>query len=123
MAFSYDAAGQLLSEDSSTGNLGYRYDELGNLIHLELPDGRKVNHLYYGSCHLHQIVSVRPSHLPNSSIKGDGVRVFLSGRDRPYRKDFHAPTKLLPQTVQSPGPPGMPATRSDDFQRSHTSWH
>ena len=23
------------------------------------------------------------SHLPNSSIKGDGVRVFLSGRDRP----------------------------------------
>ena len=28
-------------------------------------------------------VSVQPSHLPNSSIKGDGVRVFLSGRDRP----------------------------------------
>lgn len=28
-------------------------------------------------------VSVRPSHLPNSSIKGDGVRVFLSGRYRP----------------------------------------
>ena len=34
--------------------------------------------------------------LPNSSIKGDGVRVFLSGRDHPYRRDFHAPTKLLP---------------------------
>ncbi|WP_275672277.1 E2/UBC family protein, partial [Pseudomonas tohonis] len=42
-------------------------------------------------------VSVRPTHLPNSSIKGDGVRVFLSGRDSPYRRDFHAPTKLLPQ--------------------------
>ncbi|MGQ7957043.1 tyrosine-type recombinase/integrase [Pseudomonas sp. SP16.1] len=28
-------------------------------------------------------VSVQPSHLPNSSIKGDGVRVFLSGRVRP----------------------------------------
>ncbi|WP_158177969.1 hypothetical protein [Pseudomonas viridiflava] len=40
-------------------------------------------------------VSVRPSHLPNSSIKGDGVRVFLSGRDRPYRQDLNAPTKLL----------------------------
>ncbi|WP_147392744.1 hypothetical protein, partial [Pseudomonas aeruginosa] len=42
-------------------------------------------------------VSVRPTHLPNSSIKDDGVRVFLSGRDSPYRRDFHAPTKLLPQ--------------------------
>ena len=29
------------------------------------------------------VVSVQPSHLPNSSIKGDGVRVFLSGRVRP----------------------------------------
>jgi hypothetical protein len=28
-------------------------------------------------------VSVWPSHLQNSRIKGDGVRVFLSGRDRP----------------------------------------
>ena len=28
-------------------------------------------------------VSVRPTHLPNLSIKGDGVRVFLSGRDSP----------------------------------------
>ncbi len=28
-------------------------------------------------------VSVWGSHLPNSSIKGDGVRVFLSGRYRP----------------------------------------
>ncbi len=42
------------------------------------------------------MVSVRPTHLPNLSIKGDGVRVFLSGRDSPYRRDFHAPTKLLP---------------------------
>ena len=29
-------------------------------------------------------VSVQPSHLPNSSIKADGVRVFLIGRDSPY---------------------------------------
>lgn len=63
------------------------------------------------------------THLPNSSIKGDGVRVFISGRDRPYRQDFHAPTKLLSQTIQSPSRPGMPATRSHDFQRSHSSRH
>jgi hypothetical protein len=47
-------------------------------------------------------VSVRSTHLPNSRIKGDGVSVFLSGRDHRYRQDLHAPTKLLPETVQSP---------------------
>lgn len=69
------------------------------------------------------IVSVQPSHLPNSSIKGDGVRVFLSRRDSPYRRDFHAPTKLLPQTVQGPGCSGVPATRCDRFQRCHPPRH
>jgi hypothetical protein len=63
------------------------------------------------------------SRLPNSSIKGYGVRVFLSGRDRLYRQDFHAQTKLLPQTVQSPSRPGVPATWSNDFQRSNPSRH
>lgn len=24
---------------------------------------------------------------------------ILSGRDHPYRQDFHAPTQLLPQTI------------------------
>ncbi|WP_326839247.1 DUF4113 domain-containing protein [Pseudomonas sp. BIGb0427] len=43
-----------------------------------------------------EMVSVRRTHLPDSSFKGDGVRVFLSGRDHPYRQDLHAPTKLLP---------------------------
>jgi YD repeat-containing protein len=37
------------------GTLGYDYDPLGNLTTLILTDGRKVNHLYYGSGHLHQI--------------------------------------------------------------------
>lgn len=50
------------------------------------------------------------SHLPNSSIKDDDVRVFLSGRDRPYSQGFHAPTKLLVQTVQSLGRPEIPET-------------
>lgn len=68
-------------------------------------------------------VSVQPSHLPNSSIKGDGVRVFLSGRDSPYRRDFHAPTKLLPQTVQGPGCSGVPATRCERIQRCHPPRH
>jgi uncharacterized protein RhaS with RHS repeats len=35
--------------------LAYRYDELGNLETLTLPDQRQLNHLYYGSGHLHQL--------------------------------------------------------------------
>ena len=50
-----DALGQLLSETNSAGLLQYDYDELGNLQTLTLPDQRQLNHLYYGSGHLHQI--------------------------------------------------------------------
>ncbi|MEG0245118.1 MAG: DUF6531 domain-containing protein, partial [Pseudomonas sp.] len=53
--YTYDATGQLLSETNSAGLLHYRYDELGNLQTLTLPDQRKLNYLYYGSGHLHQI--------------------------------------------------------------------
>jgi RHS repeat-associated protein len=55
IAFAYDALGQLLTEQSVAGSLNYHYDELGNLIQTQLPDGRWVNRLYYGSGHLHQI--------------------------------------------------------------------
>lgn len=71
----------------------------------------------------HSTVSVQPSHLSNSSIKGDGVRIFLSTRDRPYRQDFHAPTKLLPETIQGPGRSEMPATWSNRFQCRHQPLH
>ena len=53
--YTYDALGQLLSETNSAGLLQYNYDELGNLETLTLPDQRQLNHLYYGSGHLHQI--------------------------------------------------------------------
>lgn len=55
LAFAYDAVGQLLAEQSTSGNLQHHYDELGNLIQTQLPDGRWLNRLYYGSGHLHQI--------------------------------------------------------------------
>lgn len=53
--YTYDATGQMLSETNSAGLLQYHYDELGNLQTLTLPDQRKLNYLYYGSGHLHQI--------------------------------------------------------------------
>ncbi|WP_349974183.1 hypothetical protein [Pseudomonas sp. WHRI 8519] len=34
------------------GVLGYEYESLSTLT---MPDGRKVNNLYYGSAHLHQL--------------------------------------------------------------------
>ncbi|WP_434628399.1 RHS repeat-associated core domain-containing protein [Pseudomonas sp. Z6-14] len=55
LSFAYDALGQLLAENSAAGSLQHHYDELGNLIQTQLPDGRWVNRLYYGSGHLHQI--------------------------------------------------------------------
>ncbi|WP_413793244.1 MULTISPECIES: RHS repeat-associated core domain-containing protein [unclassified Pseudomonas] len=55
LSFVYDALGQLLAENSAGGSLQHHYDELGNLIQTQLPDGRWVNRLYYGSGHLHQI--------------------------------------------------------------------
>jgi YD repeat-containing protein len=55
LGFAYDALGQLLAEQGSAGTLHHHYDELGNLIQTQLPDGRWLNRLYYGSGHLHQI--------------------------------------------------------------------
>ncbi|OIN13370.1 type IV secretion protein Rhs, partial [Pseudomonas extremorientalis] len=55
LGFAYDALGQLVTEQSSAGGLHHHYDELGNLIQTQLPDGRWLNRLYYGSGHLHQI--------------------------------------------------------------------
>ena len=55
LRFSYDPLGRLIEEAGPHGILGYHYDPLDNLSTLTLPDGRALNHLYYGSGHLHQI--------------------------------------------------------------------
>jgi RHS repeat-associated protein len=55
LKFTYDALGRLIEDQSAAGSLKHRYDELGNLLQTQLPDGRWLNHLYYGSGHLHQI--------------------------------------------------------------------
>jgi len=55
LEYSYDLLGRLTEEITPAGTLGYEYDPLSNLNTLTLPDSRKVNHLYYGSGHLHQL--------------------------------------------------------------------
>lgn len=55
----YDALGRLTQEGSHVRGCGHTlahtYDPLGNRVQTVLPDGRTLNHLYYGSGHLHQI--------------------------------------------------------------------
>jgi RHS repeat-associated protein len=67
LEFGFDAQGNLITETQAlwrSGNgageavrhtLAHAYDPLGNRIATTLPDGRVLNHLLYGSGHLHQI--------------------------------------------------------------------
>ncbi|EEC1991659.1 hypothetical protein C7105_23410, partial [Salmonella enterica subsp. enterica serovar Corvallis] len=50
--FSYDSAGNLLSEETAQGVLQHRYDVQGNRTETQMPDGRTLRYLYYGSGHL-----------------------------------------------------------------------
>ncbi len=63
VTFGYDPVGQLLTESQALrGHIGdklfefkHQYDALGSRIQTILPNGRKLNHLFYGSGHLHQM--------------------------------------------------------------------
>ncbi|MDU8617761.1 RHS repeat-associated core domain-containing protein, partial [Pseudomonas syringae] len=55
LEFAYDILGRLTQETSPQGALTYDYDALSNLTTLTLPTGQHLNHLYYGSGHLHQL--------------------------------------------------------------------
>lgn len=63
VTFAYDPLGQLLAEvqtlDEAIGGqefeFKHQYDPLGNRLQTVLPGGRALNHLFYGSGHLHQI--------------------------------------------------------------------
>ncbi len=59
----YDPLGQLLAETQILGDaigdkrfeFKHQYDALGNRTLTVLPNGRELNHLFYGSGHLHQV--------------------------------------------------------------------
>jgi RHS repeat-associated protein len=55
LTFEYDLLGRLIKETTPQGALNYEYDPLSNLTTLTLPTGQHLNHLYYGSGHLHQL--------------------------------------------------------------------
>ncbi|MCF7543293.1 RHS repeat-associated core domain-containing protein [Pseudomonas petrae] len=82
LKFAYDPLGQLLEQSSAAGNLRHHYDELGNLAQTELPDGRWLNNLYYGSGHLHQ-------------INLDGLVISDFERDRLHREVSRTQGQML----------------------------
>lgn len=52
--FGFDPLGQLIEENNPWGKISHQYDPVGNLLATKMPDGRSIEHLYYGSGHLHQ---------------------------------------------------------------------
>jgi len=56
LSLTYDKAGQVVSEQGMTGRVAYQYDALGNRTTVELPEGRALRTLYYGSGHALQVM-------------------------------------------------------------------
>jgi RHS repeat-associated protein len=49
--YEYSASGELLSKTDPNGTTTYSYDELGNLLKVVLPDGRKIEYIVDGQNH------------------------------------------------------------------------
>ncbi|MBG6128314.1 RHS repeat-associated protein [Pseudomonas sp. BG2dil] len=113
LEYAYDLLGRLTQEITPQGVLGYEYDPLSNLTTLTLPDGRKVNHLYYGSGHLHQlnldgqvISDMERDDLHREVYRTQGKLTSCFGYDAMGRKAWQfastLPAEKLSQ-VQNPG--------------------
>ncbi|TDV58950.1 hypothetical protein EC915_1211, partial [Pseudomonas sp. LP_7_YM] len=61
--------------------MDYEYDPLSNLTTLTLPTGQHLNHLYYGSGHLHQ-------------LNLDGLLISDMERDDLHREIYRTQGKL-----------------------------
>ena len=81
LEYAYDVLGRLTQEITPDGTLDYDYDPLSNLATLTLPDGRKIDHLYHGSGHLHQ-------------LNVDGQIISDMKRDDLHREVYRAQGKL-----------------------------
>ena len=81
LTFEYDILGRLIKETTPQGALAYEYDPLSNLTTLTLPTGQHLNHLYYGSGHLHQ-------------LNLDGLLISDMERDDLHREVYRSQGKL-----------------------------
>ena len=111
--FSYDLLGRLVKETTPQGALAYEYDPLSNLTTLTLPTGQHLNHLYYGSGHLHQlnldgllISDIERDDLHREVYRSQGKLTSCFGYDAMGRKSWQfastIPAEKLSQ-IQNPG--------------------
>ncbi|SEQ23645.1 YD repeat-containing protein [Pseudomonas sp. NFACC02] len=101
LTFEYDLLGRLIRETTPQGALDYEYDPLSNLTTLTLPTGQHLNHLYYGSGHLHQlnlggllISDMERDDLHREVLRTQGKLTSCFGYDAMGRKSWQFASKM-----------------------------
>ncbi|VVN75153.1 hypothetical protein PS712_00681 [Pseudomonas fluorescens] len=114
LEFSYDLLGRLIQETTPQGALSYEYDPLSNLTTLTLPTGQHLNHLYYGSGHLHQlnldgqlISDIERDDLHREVLRTQGALTSCFGYDAMGRKSWQFASRLPAEKLSSIHNPGI----------------
>ncbi|QCY13041.1 RHS repeat protein [Pseudomonas sp. MPC6] len=112
--FSYDLLGRLIKETTPQGALSYDYDPLSNLTTLTLPTGQHLNHLYYGSGHLHQlnldgqlISDMERDDLHREVLRTQGTLTSCFGYDAMGRKAWQFASTLPAEKLSQILNPGI----------------
>ncbi|KRA97220.1 hypothetical protein ASD91_27840 [Pseudomonas sp. Root68] len=114
LEFSYDLLGRLIQETTAQGALSYEYDPLSNLTTLTLPTGQHLNHLYYGSGHLHQlnldgqlISDIERDDLHREVLRTQGTLTSCFGYDALGRKSWQFASRLPAEKLSRLHNPGI----------------
>ncbi len=112
--FAYDLLGRLTKETTPQGALAYEYDPLSNLTTLTLPTGQHLNHLYYGSGHLHQlnldgqlISDMERDDLHREVLRTQGKLTSCFGYDAMGRKSWQFASSLPAEKLSRIHNPGI----------------
>ncbi len=114
LEFAYDLLGRLIKETTPQGALSYDHDPLSNLTTLTLPTGQHLNHLYYGSGHLHQlnldgqlISDMERDDLHREVLRTQGTLTSCFGYDAMGRKAWQFASTLPAEKLSQILNPGI----------------
>nr|WP_149658779.1 RHS repeat-associated core domain-containing protein [Pseudomonas sp. ANT_J12] len=114
LEFSYDLLGRMVKETTPQGALSYDYDPLSNRTTLTLPTGQHLNHLYYGSGHLHQlnldgqlISDMERDDLHREVLRTQGTLTSCFGYDAMGRKAWQFASTLQAEKLSQLHNPGI----------------
>ena len=114
LELAYDLLGRLIKETTPQGALSYDYDPLSNLTTLTLPTGQHLNHLYYGSGHLHQlnldgqlISDMERDDLHREVLRTQGTLTSCFGYDAMGRKAWQFASTLPAEKLSQILNPGI----------------